>query len=84
MGSQRLPLQFARIFEQLDYALQQAPGAAAIEATAHPLNTDALYFVASGRGDGSHVFSATLDEHNAAVAQYLARQRQRAASEPAR
>jgi UPF0755 protein len=60
------------------------PGAAAIEATAHPENTDALYFVASGRGDGSHVFSATLGEHNAAVAQYLARQRQRAASESAR
>ncbi|HWS62069.1 MAG TPA: endolytic transglycosylase MltG [Steroidobacteraceae bacterium] len=60
------------------------PGAAAIEATAHPENTDALYFVASGRGDGSHVFSATLDEHNAAVAQYLSRQRQRAASESAR
>jgi UPF0755 protein len=53
------------------------PGAAAIEATAHPENTDALYFVASGRGDGSHVFSATLDQHNAAVAQFLARQRQR-------
>ena len=60
------------------------PGAAAIEATAHPENTDALYFVASGRGDGSHVFSATLGEHNAAVAQYLIRQRQRAASESAR
>jgi UPF0755 protein len=60
------------------------PGAAAIEATAHPENTDALYFVASGRGDGSHVFSATLGEHNAAVAKYLARQRQRAASESAR
>jgi len=59
-------------------------GAAAIEATAHPENTDALYFVASGRGDGSHVFSATLDQHNAAVAQYLARQRQRAATEAAR
>ena len=60
------------------------PGAAAIEATAHPENTGALYFVASGRGDGSHVFSATLEQHNAAVAQYLARQRQRAASESAR
>jgi len=59
-------------------------GAAAIRATARPQNTDALYFVASGRGDGSHVFSATLDEHNAAVAQYLARQRQKAASEPVR
>jgi UPF0755 protein len=59
-------------------------GAAAIAATARPERTDALYFVASGKGDGSHVFSATLEQHNAAVAQYLARQRQRAASESAR
>jgi UPF0755 protein len=54
--------------------------AAVIEATAHPEKTDALYFVASGRGDGSHVFSATLEEQNAAVAQYLAKMRQRAAA----
>jgi UPF0755 protein len=60
------------------------PGAAAIEATAHPAKTDALFFVASAKGDGSHVFSATLEQHNAAVSQYLARQRQRAASESAR
>ena len=53
-------------------------GAAAISATAHPEKTDALYFVASGKGDGSHVFSATLEQHNAAVAEYLARQRQKA------
>jgi UPF0755 protein len=59
-------------------------GAAAIAATARPEKTDALYFVASGKGDGSHIFSATLEQHNAAVAQYLARQRQRAASESAR
>ncbi|MGO9990898.1 MAG: endolytic transglycosylase MltG [Steroidobacteraceae bacterium] len=59
-------------------------GAAAIAATARPEKTDALYFVASGKGDGSHVFSATLEQHNAAVAQYLARQRQRAASESVR
>jgi UPF0755 protein len=59
-------------------------GAAAITATARPQNTDALYFVASAKGDGSHVFSATLEQHNAAVAQYLAGQRQRAASESAR
>lgn len=58
-------------------------GAAVIEATAHPQKTDALYFVASAKGDGTHVFSATLDAHNAAVAQYLARPRQ-AASESAR
>jgi UPF0755 protein len=60
------------------------PGAAVIQATARPLATDALYFVASDRGDGSHVFSATLEEHNAAVARYVARQRQRPAGEPVR
>jgi UPF0755 protein len=60
------------------------PSAAVIRATAHPEKTDALYFVASGKGDGSHVFSATLQEQNAAVARYLAAQRQRAASESAR
>ncbi len=55
-------------------------GAAAIRATARPEHTDAMYFVASGRDDGSHVFSATLGEHNAAVAQYLARERRKAAA----
>jgi UPF0755 protein len=50
-----------------------------IRATAHPETTDALYFVASPKGDGSHVFSATLEQHNAAVASYLARQRQKPA-----
>jgi len=55
-------------------------GAAAIEATAHPDKTDAIYFVASGKGDGSHVFSATLEQHNAAVARYLARQREKASA----
>jgi UPF0755 protein len=59
-------------------------GAAAIQATARPAQTDALYFVASDKGDGSHVFSATLEEHNAAVARYLARQRQKPVAEPAR
>lgn len=54
------------------------PGAAAIAATAHPEKTDALYFVASDKGDGSHVFSATLEQHNIAVARYLARQREKA------
>jgi UPF0755 protein len=52
-------------------------GAAVIQATAHPEETDALYFVASPRGDGSHVFSATLAQHNAAVAAYLAHLRQK-------
>jgi UPF0755 protein len=44
------------------------PGRAAIEATLHPAAGEALYFVA--RGDGSHAFSATLAEHNRAVARY--------------
>lgn len=49
------------------------PSAAAIEAAANPEITDALYFVATGEPDGSHRFSATIDEHNAAVRQYLER-----------
>jgi UPF0755 protein len=39
----------------------------------HPELTDALYFVATGEPDGSHRFSATVDEHNAAVRAYLRR-----------
>jgi UPF0755 protein len=58
-------------------------GAAAIHATARPEKTDALYFVASTKGDGSHVFSATLDQHNIAVAAYVAHQR-KAAQESSR
>ena len=54
-------------------------GAAVIRATAHPQKTDAIYFVASPKDDGSHVFSSTLEEQNAAVARYLAHQRQKAA-----
>ncbi len=42
------------------------PGRAALEAAAHPLPGNTLYFVS--RGDGSHVFSASLAEHNRAVA----------------
>jgi UPF0755 protein len=59
-------------------------GAAAIRATAHPQKTDAIYFVASPKGDGSHVFSSTLQEHNAAVASYLAHLRQKTAGGAAR
>jgi UPF0755 protein len=58
--------------------------AAVIRATAHAEKTDAIYFVASPKGDGSHVFSATLQEHNAAVASYLAHQRQRPAGDGVR
>jgi UPF0755 protein len=44
------------------------PSGAAIYAALHPANTKAIYFVS--RGDGSHVFSETLEEHNRAVAKY--------------
>jgi len=44
------------------------PGREAIRAALHPAPGDSLYFVA--RGDGSHVFSATLEEHNRAVRLY--------------
>ena len=44
------------------------PGRDAIEAVLHPAPGKALYFVA--KGDGSHHFSATLREHNRAVARY--------------
>ena len=42
------------------------PGRAALFAAASPAAGDTLYFVS--RGDGSHVFSASLAEHNRAVA----------------
>lgn len=45
------------------------PGRDALLAVARPAAGDALYFVASG--DGGHVFSATLAQHNAAVRRYL-------------
>ncbi len=48
------------------------PGKSALQAMAHPAPGGALYFVATGNGDGSHHFTATLEEHNAAVARYLA------------
>ncbi len=44
------------------------PGGESLAAALHPAETRALYFVS--RGDGSHVFSETLQEHNAAVVKY--------------
>jgi UPF0755 protein len=42
------------------------PGRAAIEAALHPEKSGNLFFVADG--NGGHIFSDTLKEHNAAVA----------------
>jgi len=53
------------------------PGRAAIHAALHPEPGSELYFVATGLGDGSHKFSDTKEEHDAAVREYLARQRAR-------
>ena len=47
------------------------PGLASIQAALHPPANNLYYFVA--RGDGSSVFSATLEEHNRAVAKYQKR-----------
>lgn len=48
------------------------PGRAAIHAALHPAEGTELYFVA--RGDGSHEFTSTLDEHNRAVRRYQLQQ----------
>jgi UPF0755 protein len=44
------------------------PGNAAILAALHPAESEFLYFVS--RGDGSHQFSKSLEEHNRAVARF--------------
>ncbi len=44
------------------------PGQAAIEAVLNPADTKDLYFVADG--NGGHIFSETLKEHNEAVANW--------------
>jgi UPF0755 protein len=52
------------------------PGAGSLRAAAQPTRTGAIFFVATGESDGSHYFSATLAEHEAAVQRYLRRYRQ--------
>jgi UPF0755 protein len=44
------------------------PSKLAIDAAFNPLTTEELYFVS--KGDGSHKFSTTLQEHNLAVRKY--------------
>ena len=48
-----------------------SPGVSSLLAAAAPVDTDYLYFVS--RNDGSHVFAATLDEHNRNVEQWQRR-----------
>jgi UPF0755 protein len=45
-----------------------SPGAVSIKAALDPAETEYLYFMA--KGDGSHQFSKTLEEHNIAVGMY--------------
>ena len=58
------------------YGLPPTPigmaSAASLRAAGHPDDGSSLYFVASPAGDGSHVFSDTLIQHNRAVQEYLA------------
>lgn len=51
------------------------PSEESIEAAVHPDKSGELYFVATGLPDGSHTFSKSLEEHNAAVRRYLQRTR---------
>lgn len=48
-------------------------GREAIHAALHPVAGKSLYFVA--RGDGSHVFSDSLEQHNRAVSEYQLKRR---------
>jgi UPF0755 protein len=45
-------------------------GEAAIRAAAAPAQEDFLYYVVSNPDTGAHAFAATIEEHNANVAQY--------------
>ena len=54
------------------------PGRDAIDAVLHPAEGNELYFVS--KGDGSHHFSATLEEHNEAVIKYQLKGKRKAFS----
>lgn len=44
-----------------------SPGLESLKAALYPAETEYLYFVTTNNGDGSHYFSKTLEEHNAAI-----------------
>ncbi|MBN50328.1 MAG: aminodeoxychorismate lyase [Spongiibacteraceae bacterium] len=56
------------------------PGLAAIRASLNPLQDGAIYFVA--RGDGSHQFSETLEQHQQAVRDFQLKRRKDYRSSP--
>ncbi len=56
------------------------PGRAAINAALHPADGRALFFVA--RGDGTHSFSETLEQHQNAINEYQLRRKQNYQSAP--
>ena len=58
------------------------PGRESVLAAMHPLENGELFFVATAAGDGAHHFSKTLEEHNAAVKEYLARLRSQGTGAP--
>jgi len=55
------------------------PSASSLRAVVNPVKHDFLFFVA--RGDGSHVFSRTLSEHNRAAREYQNMMRSRRAEQ---
>lgn len=56
------------------------PGRAAIHAALHPAPGDAVFFVA--RGDGTHEFNATYDNHRRAIARYQRKRKSTYRSSP--
>lgn len=60
------------------------PSREALQAAVNPADGDELYFVAMGDGSGRHYFSASIAEHNAAVARYLQQLRRQRAMQAAK